>query len=66
MDKRNDYNSLAKQPVQLLTTRLEVIDHTTSGNKVGRILTKYAPNIEIQFQDDGRTLKVFLTDKIEK
>jgi hypothetical protein len=42
--------------------RFEVIDHTVE--KLGRILVKYGVEIELSFQDDGKTLKVFLTDKI--
>lgn len=41
--------------------RFEVIDHTVE--KLGRILVKYGVDVELSFQDDGKTLKVFLTDK---
>jgi hypothetical protein len=41
-------------------TRFEVIDHTKDGE--GRVLTKYGVNVELNYQDEGRTLKVFLTD----
>lgn len=37
------------------TTRFEVIDGA------GRRLVEYGVNIEISMQDDGRTMKVFLT-----
>lgn len=40
----------------------EVIDHTSELQ--GRILVKYGVKVEISIQDDGRTMKVFLTDKI--
>ena len=43
-------------------TRFEVIDHTSEFQ--GRILVKYGVRVEISIQDDGRTMKVFLTDKI--
>ena len=43
-------------------TRFEVIDHTSELQ--GRILVKYGVKVEISIQDDGRTIKVFLTDKI--
>ena len=43
-------------------TRFEVIDHTSELK--GRILVKYGVKVEISIQDDGRTMKVFLTDKI--
>jgi len=40
--------------------RLEVIDHTESGR--GRVLTMYDVQVRIDLQDDGQTMKVFLTD----
>ena len=43
-------------------TRFEVIDHTSELK--GRILVKYNVKVEISIQDDGKTMKVFLTDKI--
>ena len=43
-------------------TRFEVIDHTP--DMLGRMLVKYGVNVDISIQDDGRTMKVFLTDKI--
>ena len=43
-------------------TRFEVIDHTSE--MLGRMLVKYGVNVDISIQDDGRTTKVFLTDKI--
>ena len=45
-------------------TRFEVIDH--SGDKPGRILVKHGVNIELSIQDDGKTLKIFLTDETEQ
>lgn len=41
-------------------TRFEVIDHTSELQ--GRILVKYGVKVEISIQDDGKTMKVFLTD----
>lgn len=44
-------------------TRIEIIDHTDTGT--GREYTKWVSipfNVELQEQDDGRTLKIFLTD----
>lgn len=41
-------------------TRFEVIDHTTNG--IGRIIVKYGVQVELSYQDNGRTLKVFLTE----
>jgi hypothetical protein len=40
-------------------TRVEVIQHSEPHN--GRAYTKYdAKDVEIQYQDDGKTLKIFL------
>ena len=44
-------------------TRFEVIDHTSEFQ--GRILVKYGVKVEISIQDDGRTMKVFLTDNTD-
>jgi hypothetical protein len=45
-------------------TRFEVIDHTKTGE--GRILVRRGITVSLSFQDDGRTLKVFLTDAVQK
>ena len=47
-------------------TRLEIINHAKNDKPVGRILTLYKEmghfeNIELSYQDDGKTLKIFLT-----
>jgi iron-sulfur cluster repair protein YtfE (RIC family) len=46
-------------------TRLEVINHATNDKPIGRLLTLYKElgdfvNIELEYQDGGRTLKIFL------
>ena len=41
-------------------TRFEVIDET------GRTYTKWDVHIELSYQDDGKTLKVFVTPKTKK
>jgi hypothetical protein len=41
-------------------SRFEVIDHTETGT--GRDFVKYGANVELNYQDDGKTLKVFLKD----
>lgn len=44
-------------------TRFEVINHTGwAGEKQGRVLVKHGVSIELSLQDEGRTLKVFVTD----
>jgi hypothetical protein len=54
-------------------TRFEVIDYTAEAKGYnyksigmalsGRVLVKYGVSIELSYQDDGKTLKVFITDK---
>ena len=41
-------------------TRFEVIDH--SSKKRGRYVVEYGVKVEASIQDEGRTLKIFLTD----
>jgi hypothetical protein len=46
-------------------TRLEVINHGENERPVGRLLTLYKElgdfnNIELSYQDDGKTLKIFI------
>ena len=44
-----------------LVTRVEIIDHQTVPT-VGRAYVKTdCKNVEIQLQDDGRTLKIFIS-----
>ena len=45
-------------------TRIELIDHTVKGS--GREFVRYYDrpvNIQTDIQDDGRTLKIFVSDK---
>lgn len=42
-------------------TRFEVIDHAAGGE--GRAYVKRDVSIELSYQDDGRTLKVFVGDR---
>jgi hypothetical protein len=42
-------------------TRFEVIDYTKKHR--GRILVEYKVSVEVSIQDEGRTMKIFLTDK---
>lgn len=56
--------------------RIEVINHASNDHPVGRLLTLYKEmndfdNVEIDIQDGGRTMKIFLqsntkTDGLEK
>jgi hypothetical protein len=45
-------------------SRFEVIDHTRK--RRGRIVVEYGVQVEMSIQDDGRTMKIFLTDKKKK
>jgi hypothetical protein len=42
-------------------TRFEVIDH--SKKMRGRYVVEYGIKIEVSIQDDGKTMKVFLTNQ---
>ena len=50
-------------------TRFEVIDHrrqqVPGGHPVGRVFVAWPAEIELSYQDDGRTLKVFVMDATE-
>ena len=45
-------------------TRLEVIDHTSTAENFGRAFVKWDDKMKIEFsyQDNDRTLKIFLSD----
>jgi len=45
-------------------TRFEVIDHRFPVK--GRVMVEYDVSVDLDLQDDGRTLKVFLTYPVEK
>ena len=58
----------AKQQQLDLTniTRLEVINHAKNSHRIGRILTLYKETedftvVDAEFQDGGRTLKIFIS-----
>lgn len=43
-------------------TRIEVIDHGKESSPFGRVFSKWGcKTVELQVQDDGKTLKIFLT-----
>jgi hypothetical protein len=44
-------------------TRFEVIDHRKDAPTVGRAFVAWPATIELSYQDTGRTLKVFVTDR---
>jgi hypothetical protein len=43
-------------------TRFEVIDHRRHGSNVGRVFVSYDVSVKLVYQDDGKTLKVFVSD----
>ena len=48
-----------------ILTRLEIINHGENERPVGRLLTLYQElgdfnSIELSYQDDGKTLKIFI------
>ena len=58
----------AKQQQLDLTniTRLEVINHAKNNHRIGRLLTMYKETedftvVDAEFQDGGRTLKIFIS-----
>ena len=71
-DLQKEVNSHSDQVIDKMNndkdakvTRLEVINHATNDKPIGRILTMYKElghftNIELDYQDGGRTLKIFL------
>lgn len=60
MENKLESNGLEETALDIHdVTRFEVIDHTKDGR--GRILVMRNIKIELSLQDDGKTLKVFLT-----
>ena len=64
------YEAISKKRKQLINntiylnqgvTRFELIDHTARNNL--RTVVRYGVSVELSYQDDGKTLKVFLNDK---
>ena len=41
-------------------TRFEVIDHTARNSL--RAIVRHGVNVDLSYQDDGKTLKVFIND----
>ena len=51
--------------------RLEIINHATNDKNIGRLLVLYKElghfdKLDFQVQDDGKTLKIFLTSNPTK
>lgn len=54
-----------KEKEEVEVTRFEVINHAGNDKPIGRILTMYKEmgdfqEVEVQYQDGGRTIKIFL------
>jgi len=59
-------NEKEEEKKEVEITRLEVINHADNDRPIGRILTMYKSmedfqEIQVQYQDGGRTLKIFLS-----
>ena len=57
---------MSNEKKEIEVTRFEVINHAENDKQFGRLLTLYKElgdfkNIEVQYQDGGRTLKIFLS-----
>lgn len=62
---KQKYHAIIDAKLPSKITRLEVINHAVNDKPIGRILTLYKAlkdfeNIEVSYQDSGRTLKIFL------
>lgn len=56
---------MEKEQEKREVTRFEVINHADNDSPIGRLLTMYKEmgdfqEIELSYQDGGRTLKIFL------
>ena len=59
------FQKIMSKEKEVEVTRLEVINHADNDRPIGRILTMHTrlgdfKNLEVQYQDGGRTLKIFL------
>jgi hypothetical protein len=58
-------DNMEEQPIPKPITRVEIINHAKNDKPIGRLLTLYKELgdfnlVELSFQDDGKTLKIFL------
>lgn len=49
--------------MELKPNRIEVINHSTGGNGREYVLWRDDIEIEVEYQDQGRTVKVFVKNK---
>ena len=59
------FQKIMSKEKEVEVTRLEVINHADNDSPIGRLLTMYKKmgdfqEIELSYQDGGRTLKIFL------
>jgi hypothetical protein len=47
-------------------TRLEIIDHRKTANPAGRAFVAWNAALTPSVQDNGRTLKIFVTDEVKR
>ena len=57
---------MSNEKKEIEVTRFEVINHASNDEQFGRLLTMYKSsgdfkNIEVQYQDGGKTLKIFIS-----
>ena len=65
VDTSNPLERVVKPTLAKTANRLVVIDHRTKHDRLenfGRIIDAWDVKIELDLQDDNRTLKVFITD----
>jgi len=60
------FQKIMSKEKEVEVTRFEVINHADNDRPIGRILTMYKSmedfqEIQVQYQDGGRTLKIFLS-----
>ena len=52
------------EPGHDAVTRIEVIDHRSGAGPRGRVLSAWDATVELSYQDEGRTLKIFVADRV--
>jgi hypothetical protein len=45
-------------------TRITVVDHRAGAQPFGRVFEAWNINLDISIQDGGRTLKLFVTERV--
>ena len=58
----DEYTAERERQRDSTVTRFEVVDHRDGSPTLGRAFVSYGVSIERSYQDDNRTLKVFVTN----